>query len=76
MNTILPEISETPLGDTSLTANRVYFTIFAGRKRYLECLKLYLDKLLKENIVTEVHLWDYVRDPSDSIYIQELSRTF
>ena len=74
MNNKLPEISNIPLGNPCLPANNVYITIFAGRKRYLECLKIYLDKLLRENIVTEVHLWDYVRDQSDSVYIQELSK--
>jgi hypothetical protein len=74
MNTILPGILETALGDSSLPTNKVYLTIFAGRKRYLECLKIHLDKLLLENIITEVHLWDYVRDPSDSIYIKEISK--
>ena len=74
MNNKLPEISNIPLGNTSLPANNVYLTIFAGRRRYLECLKIHLDKLLLENIITEVHLWDYVRDQSDSVYIQELSR--
>jgi len=72
MNNVLPDISEISLGNPSLPVNNVYITIFAGRKRYLECLKVYLDRLLKENIVTEVHLWDYVRDASDSIYIQGL----
>ena len=52
----------------------VYLTIFAGRKRYLSILKNYLDILLEKKIVTEVHLWDYVRDPADSIYIQELAK--
>ena len=74
MDNKLPEISQIPLGNPNNPANKVYITIFAGRKRYLSCLKQYLDKLLERNIITEVHLWDYARDPADSIYIQDLSK--
>ena len=71
--TRMPPIALTPLGDPSPPKNKVYFTIFAGRKRYLSILKHYLDKLLAANVITEVHLWDYVRDPTDSDYIQSLA---
>jgi hypothetical protein len=74
MDNKLPGVSQIPLGNPNNPANKVYITIFAGRKRYLSCLKQYLDILLERNIITEVHLWDYVRDPADSIYIQELSK--
>jgi hypothetical protein len=54
---------------------KVYLTIFAGRERYLNCLIPYLDTLLKNKIIHEVHLWDYTRTPSDSVFIQEVSST-
>jgi len=74
MDNKLPGVSQIPLGNPNNPANKVYITIFAGRKRYLSCLKQYLDILLERNIITEVHLWDYVRDYADSLYIQELSK--
>ena len=74
MDNKLPGVSQIPLGNPNNPANKVYITIFAGRKRYLSCLKRYLDILLERNIITEIHLWDYVRDYADSLYIQELSR--
>lgn len=51
----------------------IYFTIFAGRQRYLSILKNYLDYCLDNKIITEVHLWDFCRDPNDSIYIKKIS---
>jgi hypothetical protein len=64
-----PEIKHT---ETSTSGNRVLFTIFAGRKRYLSILKLYLDSLLKLNTITEVHLWDYCIDKEDSEYLKSI----
>jgi hypothetical protein len=64
-----PEIKTT---ETSNSGNRVLFTIFAGRKRYLSILKLYLDSLLKLNTITEVHLWDYCIDKEDSEYLNSV----
>jgi len=74
LNVTLPPVSDEPLGDSTLSKNKVYFTIFAGRKRYLSILKKHLDILLENNVITEVHLWDYVRNPDDAIYIQELNK--
>ena len=58
----------------SPTPSSVYFTVFAGRKRYLSILVRYLDELLAKRVVTQVHLWDYARTTEDSQYIQELAR--
>lgn len=51
----------------------VYLTIFAGRERYLNCLLPYLDTLIANKTITEVHLWDYARAPSDSVLIQKIA---
>jgi hypothetical protein len=51
---------------------KVFFTIFAGRERYLNILKKYLDVLLEKNLINEVHLWDFTRDINDEKYIKEL----
>ena len=51
---------------------KTILTIFAGREQYLEILKIYLDKLIEQNIIDEVHLWDYTRNKKDSEYISKL----
>ena len=40
MDITLPELSKDNLGNKDKQVNRVLFTIFAGRKRYLSILKL------------------------------------
>ena len=70
----LPPITDALLGNPAPPTTNVILTIFAGRYRYLSILKSYLDRLLEKNILTEIHLWDYARDPSDSVYIQTLER--
>ena len=67
----LPPLDVEKVGNPEKPKSNVYFTIFAGRKRYLECLFPYVIRLLSEHIITEVHIWDYTRDPSDAIYIQQ-----
>jgi len=54
--------------------NKKILTIFAGRKKYLECAKPYYVKLLEDKTIDEIHLWDYTRNIDDSEYIQNLSR--
>ena len=54
--------------------NKVIFTIFAGRKRYMEILLRYVDKLLINNIITEVHIWNFTRNKEDNEYIIKLCR--
>ena len=51
---------------------KTIFTIFAGRKVYLEILFTYLDRLLERGLLTEVHLWDYTREKSDEEYIEKI----
>ena len=49
--------------------NKVIFTIFTGRKCYLDVLFIYLDTLLKNNIINEIHLWNYTRNKDDEKYV-------
>lgn len=51
---------------------KVIYTIFAGRKRYLEIQKKYIDILLQNKLITEVHLWEYTRTLDDEKYLEEL----
>lgn len=50
--------------------SKVIFTCFAGRRRYLEILKVYIDQLLKRGLVDECHMWDYTRDPEDAKWLE------
>ena len=52
---------------------RVVLTIFAGRKGFLEIQFRYLDKLLASGQLSEVHLWDYCRDPADREYLESFT---
>lgn len=42
-----------------------YFTIFAGRSRYLQILCTYLDYLLQHSIIDEVHFWQFTSNKHD-----------
>jgi len=48
---------------------KVIFTVFAGRRRYMEILLRYVDKLK----VDQVHLWNFTRTDEDDEYINTLS---
>lgn len=50
---------------------KVIFSCFAGRKRYMEILSNYIDKLVKMKLVDEVHIWDYTRLESDAQWLAE-----
>ena len=51
-------------------------TCFAGRRRYLEILVKYVDKLIANGLVDEFHMWDYTRDPEDAVWIRENCQRF
>lgn len=53
---------------------RVFFTIFAGRKYYLEVLFKYLDVLIYYNKIHEVHLWNYTRSDKDNTWLKSLNK--
>ena len=52
--------------------NNVIYTIFAGRKRYLEILNVYLEKLIQNNSIHEVHFWCFTTNESDIEYMKSL----
>jgi hypothetical protein len=54
----------------------VIVMIFAGRKQYLEYNLNYMRKLLKENLINEVHLWLYTNDINDTKYIKDNSNLY
>lgn len=56
----------------NLEERNIIFTIFAGRREYLEILIGYLDALLCKGLVHEVHCWDYARNYSDGQYLKDL----
>lgn len=55
---------------------QVIMTCFAGRRRYLEILVKYVDKLIAKGLVDEFHMWDYTRDPEDSVWIRDNCQRF
>lgn len=40
---------------------KIYYAIFAGRKRFMRIHLKYLDVLLQEGFIDEVHIWDFVQ---------------
>lgn len=53
--------------------SRVIFSVFAGRRRFLSVLFVYVRQLLHDGVVNEVHAWDYCRVDADRQYLQTLS---
>jgi hypothetical protein len=51
---------------------QVIYTIFSGRRENLGIQFRYLDKLIDQNDIDEVHLWDYSREVLDSIWLKRL----
>ena len=51
---------------------RVIFSIFAGRKRFMNVLMSYVHVLVKDAVVDEVHVWDYCRVTADREYVHTL----
>jgi hypothetical protein len=47
---------------------KTIFTVFAGRKRYMEILLKYVDKMN----VDQVHIWNFSRNKEDDEYIKTL----
>ena len=50
---------------------KVIFTSFAGRRENFNIQFRYLDKLLDQGLINEVHLWDYTREINDSIWLKQ-----
>lgn len=54
---------------------RIILSIFAGRQCYLEILFRYLDYLLDQRVLSEIHIWDYCKTPTDTHYISEACKS-
>jgi hypothetical protein len=52
---------------------RNIITVFAGRKPNLQILMKYLTQAIELNMIHEVHLWNYTRNPHDDAYVQQLN---
>ncbi len=55
-------------------SEKIIIVTFAGRERYLEIQKNYIFKLLKSHDC-EWHLWNFSRNESDNIYLQNLANS-
>ena len=53
--------------------NKIIAVIFAGRKKYLEILMIYLNYLYKINKIHEIHFWQYTKNIQDIKYLESIS---
>ena len=53
--------------------NKIIAVIFAGRKKYLEILMIYLNYLYKINKIHEIHFWQYTKNKEDIKYLESIS---
>ena len=53
--------------------NKIIAVIFAGRKKYLEILMIYLNYLYKNNKIHEIHFWQYTKNETDIKYLESIS---
>ena len=53
--------------------NKIIVVIFAGRKKYLEILMIYLKYLYNINKINEIHFWQYTKKKEDIKYIESIS---
>ena len=56
-----------------MLTSRVIFTVFAGRRRFMHILMGYVQPLLQEGVVDEVHIWDYCKVAADREYLKGLT---
>ena len=54
-------------------SNKIIAVIFAGRKKYLEILMIYLNYLYKINKIHEIHFWQYTKKKEDIKYLESIS---
>ena len=54
---------------------KVIYSIFAGRRIYIDILTIYLDKLLELKYIDEVYMFNFCRDLNDEIYIKNICDT-
>lgn len=58
---------------------KIYYAIFAGRRQFMNVTLKYLDVLLQERLIDEVHIWDFVSTDeqdkcSDSLFLENYVR--
>ena len=53
--------------------DKIIAVIFAGRKKYLEILMIYLNYLYKINKIHEIHFWQYTKNETDVKYLESIS---
>lgn len=54
----------------------IFLTVFAGRKENLEILLKYTDILYNENLIKELHLWNFCRKDTDEQYIKKINKKY
>ena len=55
-----------------MAGGTTYFTVFAGRRRYLSILLSYVQPLVEQRTVDHVHLWNYARLAPDREFLGKL----
>ena len=60
-------------GDYQKNINKIIVSIFAGRKKHLEILMVYLKYLLYHNKISEIHLWQFSNNKKDNEYLKSIS---
>ncbi len=53
--------------------DKIIISIFAGRKKYLEIVMIYLNYLKSNNKISEIHFWQFTNNHSDIEYLYSLS---
>ena len=53
-------------------SGRVIASVFAGRERLMQLLMLNLERELRAETLTELHLWDFTRREEDTRYLRSL----
>ena len=69
-----PDLKFIPKNKHQDNKRKVILTIFAGRKYYLEILFQYLDILINNDKLHEVHLWNYARSDTDDVWLKSLNK--
>lgn len=54
-------------------SNKIIVMIFAGRKKYLNLLMIYLNYLKKIKKIHEIHFWQFTNNTEDQNYLESIS---
>ena len=58
-----------------LCSSKIIFSIFSGRRQFLEISHHYFDIFLNLNLIDEIHYWDYTKDSINKNYLYILIQT-